>query len=149
MGSFSHKSKIETPLIAALKTDNIERAKLLLGYKDIDVNMENMSGETPLIIAINRESFDMVRLLYTSRVRLNLKGNAGQTPLFAATRKDNVEIVKLLIEKGVPLAHKNNVGKTALEINISDEVRKNIDLLKAMASFQGLEVLTEKTSSLL
>ena len=79
-------------------------AELLL-EKGADINLN--SYETPLYLAVQNRSNDIVRLLCDRGADLNIRGLAG-TPLQVAICNDDLKIVNLLLEKGVEVNHKNS-----------------------------------------
>lgn len=65
-----------------------EAAKLLLD-KGADANKANKKGESPLIVAVNKNYFKIVALLLNEQYKVNVnhKDEKGQTALFIALKK--------------------------------------------------------------
>ncbi len=93
--------------------------KLLLERKDINVNLQNMGGDTALMHACknkNENGLIVSLLLERKDLDVNLQNNEGETPLLIAccwVGRDHV--VKLLLErKDINVNLQDNIGQTAL-----------------------------------
>lgn len=78
--------ELNTPLLYLSTSNDVETLKLLLNIPDIDVNIKNIYGETPLInhISVNYDESD-------------------------------INVIKLLLENGTDIKHKDNSEKSALD----------------------------------
>jgi len=85
----------------------LEKVKRLLKDKNIDVNIQNSEGTTPLMVAVKENNLDMVNaLLQHPQINVNLRNNEGLTAFMIAMEKtqfkwnmtNNTPIVKRLLE---------------------------------------------------
>jgi ankyrin repeat protein len=86
-----------TPLILAIKNNQIEIVKLLLEAK-VDVNQADSSGYTPLGLAITEcknDSFQMVKLLLEAKADINQESN-GKKPAILAQQTSNTAVLGLI-----------------------------------------------------
>lgn len=112
----------------AAGSDNKELVEFILN-KDIDINVKNKYGSTPLHIAIYPE---IAQMLIDHGANVNEVDNEEETPLHdcAWNGEERAEMIKLLLKNGVDKNKKNYKGQTALDIAISRGDTKNIELLK-------------------
>ncbi|XP_032082417.1 2-5A-dependent ribonuclease [Thamnophis elegans] len=107
-------------LIHALSEDkdwnkDREDSALFLLKNEIDVSKRDVNGKTVLILAVERESLDLVEaILKLDEVDLDDAGENNKTALHVAVEKKNKDIAKLLCEKGarvdddvLDIAHRN------------------------------------------
>ena len=88
-------------LITACQNEQFEVVQLLLQQDDIDVNVRNNWGATPLLITVQNNNVPIVKLLLNRHdVELNVSTIRGETPLLVAIKNDHVEIVKMLLVNG-------------------------------------------------
>lgn len=91
-------------MFKAVETNNVRRAKLLIGVgADVNARRDNW-GETALMIAARHNSEGMARLLIGAGADVDAdvdaRDNEGQTALMLATKQKSLDIAKLLIEAG-------------------------------------------------
>jgi len=96
------ESSTDAPLYCAVLNSQLEVVEYLLGRSDINVNIVNSVGETPLYTACMYGSVSGVleRLLQHKDCDVNRTNIFGETPLFAACRHGRVWIVRLLLKYG-------------------------------------------------
>jgi uncharacterized protein len=93
-----------TPLISAVRSNNMPIFHTLLGNKRINVNFSADDGYTPLIEAVRNSyskqpvNIDIVRALLDRGADPNLKG-AGETPLSYTSRNSDL-LTQLLFDHG-------------------------------------------------
>jgi hypothetical protein len=76
----------------AVENDDVDQVKVIIsGYKGIDLNCMNASGQTPLHIAVDKESQTMMRLLLVN-------GADIRDSLLQAVARESLECVRLLLE---------------------------------------------------
>ncbi|OPJ76889.1 2-5A-dependent ribonuclease [Patagioenas fasciata monilis] len=76
-------------------------ARFLLDPGGIDVNSKDECGKTPLILAVEMQSADLVEaLLEKGEIDIDDADEEGNTALMVAVEKDDNNIAKLLCEKG-------------------------------------------------
>jgi len=74
---------------------------LLLAHPDIDVNLKNDRGETPIYVPlVNGFTSCVGEMLKDSRVKVNEPDTNGFTPLFWAAGGGRVDIIKWCIASG-------------------------------------------------
>ena len=89
-------------------------------------NSRERSGMTPLMIAVDCEQTDAVKLLLKEGVNINAKDKWGQTALMLAVKKNNINGAKLLLKSRANLNTIAGNGLTALgyATNASAEMSK-------------------------
>lgn len=102
----------ETPLLAvvgaATSTENALEIMRLLIQAGADVDLANLSGETPLCVAAEKNaSPELAHVLLQAGADVNKSSGSGMTPvLFAIIRGCSSELVRLLLENGAVVAAK-------------------------------------------
>lgn len=82
---------------------------------NIDVNLKDAVGRTPLRIAAEKADIHTVMFLIENGADVNIADANGNTPLiFIINKTGNIEITKHLIEKGATVNTQNRTGETAL-----------------------------------
>ena len=81
---------------------------------NINTNLVNKRGETPLFDAIRKNKREMIISLLNKYAKVNVFNNNNETPLFIALSKGNLETIKMLIENGASLETVNKNGESAL-----------------------------------
>jgi ankyrin repeat protein len=79
-----------------------------------DIDTKDISGLTPLHLAIMRDHFRYVHFVLKNGANVNLKSDSGKTPLIYAARNGNVEIIQELIKFGANINDEDSDGNTAL-----------------------------------
>jgi ankyrin repeat protein len=88
---------------------------LLTLDSEIDVQ-GGYSQETPLMVAIFRDYFDIAKELLRRGARVNIQeSHYGHTPLHFAAQKKDKELIEFLLAKGADPAIKNRYGRTPVE----------------------------------
>jgi ankyrin repeat protein len=122
----------ETVLHLAIRAKLIEAVRVLC--VDSDLNQRNSSGLTALHLAVEAESFSIVRMLLSRGADLEAEDNQGHTPLWkACLDKRHVLLTRILIKAGANRNHRNKSGQTIAHIlNGMDFQEKNhmLELLK-------------------
>jgi hypothetical protein len=85
----------ETPLYLAVIIGNQAATEALLTVKDIDVNIANNQGNTPLHTAVSRGDEVFVQLLLVKGAQKDIKNKKGRSPMDLAQESVNVEIKRL------------------------------------------------------
>lgn len=120
-----------TVLISAVsvlsKKDVIE---YLLNYGAL-IDMQNKSGDTAAMIAVNNDDYDVLQLLLQRNANVNIQNNNKQSLLHRAVEKGNKKILHLLYRYGADFNIKDNNGNSPLMILVyknndtSNVIRKN------------------------
>jgi len=82
--------------------------------KEINLNVKDNFGNTPLHLSIISDNMNSVKILTLKGADVNIKNNEGNTPLHIAARFGNVDIAKVLVKSGADVKAKNNDGFTPL-----------------------------------
>jgi hypothetical protein len=88
--------------------------KRLLSIRNINVNVKDLYGKTPLHEAAINGHVEIARLLLQNGAEVNAKNNYVSTPLHFAASHGHVEILHLLVENGADLEAQNYHGERAL-----------------------------------
>lgn len=132
------KEREESVLALAAIENDIELVKLLLSYKDIDINKQCNNGKTPLLLALHEKHFDIAReLLEQDTIDVNRKDNHGLSPLLSALQTDNEIFDLLLAHKDIDVNIKNNMGVTPLFYAAEKGL---IELAKKMINHPDIDV---------
>lgn len=107
-------SKAPDLLLRAAKDRNETAVELFL--KELDTNLKDFIGRTPLLWAAERGHEAIVKqLLATGNVDVNVEDKYGRTPLNSAITKGYESIVEVLLDfNGVRLNSHDKHGKTSL-----------------------------------
>ena len=94
----------------------IKLIKLILSY-DVDINQTNRFGNFPLMMAVNHNFEECVRILLScDNIDINKTNSVGNTSLYISSYKGNFNICKMLIKKGADVNIPNKHGRTPLII---------------------------------
>jgi hypothetical protein len=88
--------------------------KRLLSIRNINVNVKDVNGETPLHYAAANSHVEIARLLLQNGADVNAKDRWDRTPLHIAAFRGHVDILHLLVENGADLEAQDNEGWRAL-----------------------------------
>ncbi|APG64828.1 hypothetical protein LPB136_05390 [Tenacibaculum todarodis] len=110
--------------------------------KGVDVNQADKEGNTALLNAVSRNSFEVIKLLASKTTNINHVNKNGQSALTKALR-NNVNIVEFLLKKGADVSiidsKGNNLGYYVFNTfnpKNEKEFQQKVNLLKA----KGLQV---------
>ena len=110
----------------------LENVKALIAA-GANVDGVNVNGETPLLIAVQRNDVELVKLLLAAHASVNIKSKNGTTPLTTvrpdSTRTDP-QILSLLIAAGGAVNEVNQNGETPLMVAVSKQ--HNSTIVKAL-----------------
>ena len=104
----------ETQLHHCAKNGLTTSVKRLLSIRNINVNVKDVSGSTPLHDAAENGHVEIARLLLENGADVNAKINNGNTPLHYAAIFGHVDILHLLVENGADLEAQDHTGWRAL-----------------------------------
>jgi ankyrin repeat protein len=91
--------------------------KILLDFHDVNVEIKDVDGETPLFVASSSREAELVRLLLQAGADPNAKAKDGWSALMMATRDGYHQVVEYLLEAGADVfGARDMFGRTALDI---------------------------------
>ncbi len=98
-------------LFLALRAESVKVAKVLIQTPQVDVNMLNQAGESPLMMAVFRGNMELVKALLDRDADVN---KTGWTPLHYAATAGNLPLIALLLEKHAYIDAESPNGTTPL-----------------------------------
>jgi len=118
---------------SAVRYDYADIAKMLLeNVSGIDVNQEDRDEQIPLHWALEKEHWDVVKLLLEKGADPNKVNKYGQTPFYLACEQGQMEIAKLLLENGADVDKTDKAGQTPLLVVSSPENERGMEMLKLL-----------------
>lgn len=81
--------------------------------KGANVNLRDVKGVTPLVVAVNLNFIEGVELLVGKGAKLDESNNAGETPLITAVHNKNVALMRVLLKAGANPDRADNSGRSA------------------------------------
>jgi hypothetical protein len=88
--------------------------KRLLSIRNINVNVKDVYGWTPLHYSAENGHVEIAGLLLQNGAEVNVRSNYGNTPLHLAAIRGQVDVLHLLVENGADFEAQNNYGQRAL-----------------------------------
>lgn len=92
-----------------------EQVETLLGM-GININGQDLYGNTPLHRAAENGDLDLCRLLLAKGADINARTERGNTPLHKTVVSGHAEVVKLLVERGADVNARNEINVTPLHM---------------------------------
>ncbi|GBM91405.1 Ankyrin-3 [Araneus ventricosus] len=112
----------------------------LLKHKDIDCNLVNSNGETPLMVAVKDQQIEAVELLLWNKANPNVCNNVSETPLHVAFSLPPNSIEIQLLLSGASIYSVDKKGQTPLDILMKNglDSRKNewVKLILKIIAFE-------------
>lgn len=130
-----------TALHFAAKLGRLHTVELLVQH-GADVNAQDETGATPLILVTQRTHIDMARLLLSHGAHINAEDGEGYTPLMWAVLNDNRAMVRLLLEKGANVNSQNEEGRTPL--HFAARYGKDLDIVRQLLAHRADPSLPSK-----
>jgi ankyrin repeat protein len=90
----------EAALHIVVKRSDPTYLTVLLAQPEINVNIQDREGNTPLLIAAERGWNPGVDALIKKKANVNLANVGGVTPLIRAVQTHNIEVVQILLDGG-------------------------------------------------
>jgi ankyrin repeat protein len=97
-------------------------------YKTVEVDMENIGGQTLWSYAAQNGHKAVVKLLLEKGARIEAKDNSGRAPLLYAAENGHA-VIKLLLEYGADTCSENPDGRTPLLLATLHNYQSIIKLL--------------------
>lgn len=116
-------------LFTAAMNGQTEAIQALVNSGKLDIHSRNVSGETALMLAVEKGHVDTARVLVTSGADVNEQDKSGRTVLIVASEKGNSELVQNILELGANPIQKDNEGKTALHYAVA---KGDAEMVKAL-----------------
>jgi ankyrin repeat protein len=98
-------------LFTAARSNDVNLAKKLIAAKT-NVNQQDDSGYTPLILATYVDNFEVADLLLKNGANTEVKDHSGRTALMGAAYKGHEREVKLLLDNGANARAVDSKGLT-------------------------------------
>lgn len=95
--------------------NNTQKVREIYGF-DIDANMRNKDGQTPLHIAASKDLSDIAALLLQRQANVNASDILGNTPLHLALTTDAFATATLLARSGADIFATNLEGLAPVDI---------------------------------
>lgn len=121
-----------TFLHLAIDSENIEMVKFFLN-KGIDVNLLDLDGDTPFILAASIGALDIVKYLIENGADMNILNKENQNALHEAVYTGFLDVTKYLIEIGVDKNIKNKSDQTPLDIAKESEFDDIVEYLESLS----------------
>lgn len=113
-------------------------AKDVIDYllnQDINVNLIDQYGETPLFDCARKGKVNIAKRLIDKFANVNIENNRGELPIHLASFKGDLEMIKLLIESGSMLNKKSNDDRLPLHYAIAGGRVNAIDFLVKQSNY--------------
>jgi ankyrin repeat protein/WD40 repeat protein len=110
---FNYKYPEFSILHFAVKNNLIDRIKILLSSKKLNINTQNYHGETPLHFAVQSKNTEVIKLLLKSGADVNIQDRYYQSPIFYCG--DSLSYYKLLVEHGANINQTNFKKENVLQ----------------------------------
>lgn len=113
----------EGALHIIVKRNDSTYLRVLLQQDDINANLQDGRGNTPLLIAAERGWDEGVSILIKYGANVNMANSSGETPLIRAVQVHDINVVRTLLDAGANPDRTDNVtGKSARDY-ARDETR--------------------------
>ncbi|MDG2533647.1 ankyrin repeat domain-containing protein [Sphingomonas sp. HITSZ_GF] len=113
----------EGALHIVVKRNDSTYLRVLLQQDDINANLQDNRGNTPLILAAERGWDEGVAILIKYGANVNMPNSSGETPLIRAVQVHDIEVARALLAAGANPDRTDNVtGKSARDY-ARDETR--------------------------
>jgi len=98
----------------AIDNNDLEAIKYLL--REININVQNGDGDTPLHLAVRKNHLEIIHFLIKKGADLNLANNIGKSPLHLAAGLGSLELTKILIGAGATLDIRDLSGQSPFHL---------------------------------
>lgn len=106
------QTSLDTGLHIAARQKNLRYVNFLIAA-GANVNMRNIDGETPLVIACNLGFIEAVPPLIAAGAKVDEPNSTGETPLITAVHNRSILMMRLLLQAGANPDRKDNSGRSA------------------------------------
>ena len=125
----------QTALHLALRDQSPQVVQALWSIPALDIDADNASGETPLMLAALRGELEWARRLLERGAKVHRN---GWSPLHYAATGDEPKIVALLLDRGAPINARSPNGSTPLMMAARYGAEGSVDLLLARGADKQL-----------
>ena len=106
-----------------------------------DLNIQDIHGNTALMLAIQRKNIDIVKALIDAGADLNIQDIHGNTALMLAIQQVSLWIADYLVVAGADVHLQNNKGETALKIAQSSKYAEyNVIIAELLAAAREQQI---------
>jgi ankyrin repeat domain-containing protein 50 len=133
-----------TALSAAVLEGQEAIVRLLIS-RSADMEMANVHGYTPLVLAIIFEHDTMVKLLLHANADINRRGPKGEAPLHLAARRGFEGIADLLLQSNADVDATSDSGATPLMVAVENRKESIIRALLKKGANPSLAAEGRKT----
>ena len=118
-----------TPLHAAVAADARGVFEILLRNRETNLNAQDDTGTTPLMLAAKHSMQDMLEDLIASEAQIDLTDNRGKTALHWAASVNNVSAISALLKGGANKDAQDNHEQTPLFLAARDGAKEAVQIL--------------------
>lgn len=119
--------------------DLINVEKILFFQPQLNVNITDESGSTPIIYAAKLKNNDLLKALIIRGAEVNSVNKAGESALSVVCKTNNLDGLKILTESGVDLNQKNGYYQSTAIVGAI--YNNKLEVLKILVE-SGAEVIT-------
>jgi len=87
-----------------------DKLKKVLAEEELDVNVKDHAGNTPLHYAARYNNLDVIHILYVAGAEVDIQNDMGQTPLHFAFQAYQPDAVEALRHRGASTKVKDKRG---------------------------------------
>ena len=146
--AFSSTAFAQETLGDLIRAGQREAVLAAITSPDLDVNVAEPDGSTPLLWATYKVDHDLVRALLKAGAKANTSNRYGASPLTEAVKLGDVELVRMLLDAKADPDSANQDGQTALMLASTIGSQKIAELLvshganvNAVENFRGQTAL--------
>lgn len=132
----TEKKTKEEVLYKVAEAGKLEKMKILIEEKNIDINTRLKNDETVLSVASFSGHMDMVKYLVDKGIDINARNKSNSTALHHACLAGETEIASYLLEQGLEINDRGRNDNTALHFALYYE---NVETVKMLVS-EGADV---------
>ncbi len=113
----------------AIQKGDVAKVKTLISNNKELINMKSEKGQTPLHLAVQNGSQEIVELLISKGADINARDSAGNTPLITALAFRKADIAKFLLLKGADVKIKNAQDEPAIIVAVMHGLDELVELI--------------------
>ncbi|MEJ1966707.1 MAG: ankyrin repeat domain-containing protein [Gammaproteobacteria bacterium] len=145
--AFSTAALAQETLGDLIRAGQREAVLAAITSPDLDVNLAEADGSTPLLWATYQVDHDLVRALLKAGAKANVTNRFGSSPLTEAVKLGDVDLVRMLLDARADANSPNPDGQTALMLASNIGSLKIAELLIAKgANVNAVETFRGQTA---